>query len=135
MINLRRKKAKPIIPMSSMSDIGFLLLIFIMLISLMNQRHEVKIEYCEAMQIEKTQERENLEIWIDRNGVISVDGETVDLQTLEGIIVSTIALEPSTRVHIIADRNTPYRYVNATVLVLQRLQHRVVSLVVREERR
>ncbi len=132
MIKLKRKKARPIIPMSSMSDIGFLLLIFIMLISLMNQRHEVKIEYCEAVQIEKTQESDNLEIWIDRNGAISVNGASMDLKELEGIIVSTVALEPTTRVHIIADRNTPYRYVNATVMVLQRLQHRVVSLVVRE---
>lgn len=132
MIKLKRKKAKPMIPMSSMSDIGFLLLIFIMLISLMNQRHEVKIEYAEATQIEKTQENDNLEIWIDRNGVVTVDGEIMDLKGLEGTIVSAIALKPTTRVHVIADRNTPYRYVNAAVMVLQKLQHRVVSLVVRE---
>ena len=48
MINLSRKRKKPLIPMSSMSDIGFLLLIFIMLISLINQRHEVPISYPEA---------------------------------------------------------------------------------------
>ncbi|HNQ97320.1 MAG TPA: biopolymer transporter ExbD, partial [Treponemataceae bacterium] len=48
MIQLNRKKKRPMVPTSSMSDIGFLLLIFIMLISLINQRHEVKIDYPEG---------------------------------------------------------------------------------------
>ena len=66
MINLKRNRRKPVIPSSSMSDVGFLLLIFIMLISLMNQRHEEPIEYSEAARIEKTQEKDNLEIWIQK---------------------------------------------------------------------
>ncbi len=133
MIRLKRAKRKPIIPMSSMSDIGFLLLIFIMLISLINQRHEVKIEYCEAKELERTQAAENLEIWIERTGEISIDGTVVDGEELELVIAERIAEKPGTRVHVIADRNAPYRYVNAAVSVLQRLQHRVVSFVVKEE--
>lgn len=133
MIQLKKRKNRPIIPMSSMSDIGFLLLIFIMLISLINQRHEVKIEYSEAKKLERTQEQENLEIWIEKSGRLSVNGMYLDFETLEGIIAETIALRPGTRVHVIADRNTPYRYVNGVISVLQRLQHRVVSFVVKEE--
>ncbi len=135
MIQLNRKKKRPMVPTSSMSDIGFLLLIFIMLISLINQRHEVKIDYPEGKLLEKTQETDNLEIWIERNGNISVDGFVVTVEELEKKIAGTIAENPSTRVHILADRNTPYRYVNATVTILQRLQHRVVSFVVKEELR
>jgi biopolymer transport protein ExbD len=119
--------------MSSMSDIGFLLLIFIMLISLINQRHEVKIEYVEAERLEKTQDAANLEIWIERNGTVSVNGETVDDRELELAIAGALAEKPETRVHVIADKNAPYRYVNGAVTVLQRLQHRVVSFVVKEE--
>ncbi|MBN1617324.1 MAG: biopolymer transporter ExbD [Spirochaetales bacterium] len=134
-MQLNRKKKRPMVPTSSMSDIGFLLLIFIMLISLINQRHEVKIDYPEGKLLEKTQETDNLEIWIERNGNISVDGFVVTVEELEKKIAGTIAENPSTRVHILADRNTPYRYVNATVTILQRLQHRVVSFVVKEELR
>ncbi len=119
--------------MSSMSDIGFLLLIFIMLISLINQRHEVKIEYCEARELERTQDAENLEIWIERSGAISIDGATVDGNALELAVAERLAEKPGTRVHVIADRNVPYRHVNTAVSVLQRLQHRVVSFVVKEE--
>ncbi len=132
MIDLSRKRKKPMIPMSSMSDIGFLLLIFIMLISLINQRHEVPIKYPEAETLEKTQEKDNLEIWVDASGNLSVEGKTIDIGNLEGLIAATLAEKPGTRVHVIADRNTGYRNVDKVVKILQRLQHRVVSFVVKE---
>lgn len=132
MINLKRKKHDPMIPMASMSDIGFLLLIFIMLISLINERHEAKIEYSEAMVVEKTQQEKNIEIWVERDGTIDVDGKIIAPDALEQLIAGMLAEEPSARVHVIADRNTPYRNVDRVIKVLQTLQHRVVSFVVKE---
>lgn len=62
---IRKFRRKPIIPINSMSDIAFLLLIFIMLISLINYRREIKINYAEAEFQEVTQSENNLEIWIN----------------------------------------------------------------------
>ena len=133
MFKIERRKRKASIATASMSDIGFLLLIFIMLISLINQRHEEKIEYSEAKILEKTQVEKNLEIWIKKDGSIFVEGNQLSPQSLELVIAGKIAEEPSARIHIIADRNTPYKYINDVVSVLQLLQHRVVSFVVKEE--
>ncbi len=133
MFTIQRRKRKASIATASMSDIGFLLLIFIMLISLINQRHEEKIEYSEAKILEKTQVEKNLEIWIKKNGEIFVDGNQLNTQSLELLITEKIAMEPGSRIHIIADKNTPYKYINDVVEVLQLLQHRVVSFVVKEE--
>lgn len=133
MINLKPKRRNPSITTSSMSDIGFLLLIFIMLISLMNQRYEEKIIYSESTVLEKTQADKNFEIWIQRNGVISADGNVLNAASLEKAIVSAIAENPNVRIHVIADKDTPYKYVNEVVMVLQTLQHRVVSFVVKEK--
>ena len=133
MFTINRRKRKPIIATASMSDIGFLLLIFIMLISLINQRHEEKIEYSEAKILEKTQVEKNLEIWIKRDGSVFVEGNQISPESLELLIAGKIAEEPGSRIHIIADRNTPYRYINDVISVLQLLQHRVVSFVVKEE--
>lgn len=130
---IKRKKRKASITTSSMSDIGFLLLIFIMLISLMNQRFEEHIEYSEAKQLEKTELANNFEIWIQKDGTLSADKQTVNLEALEAMIVSQISAHPDVRIHIIADKNTPYKYVNSVVGILQALQHRVVSFVVKEE--
>lgn len=132
MVNIKKKRRKPSITTSSMSDIGFLLLIFIMLISLMNQRYEEKINYSESTALERTQADSNFEIWIQKNGVVSAEGKELDSVGLERAVVSAIAANPNVRIHVIADRDTPYKYVNSVVGVLQSLQHRVVSFVVKE---
>ena len=132
MVNIKKKRRNPSITTSSMSDIGFLLLIFIMLISLMNQRYEEKINYSESTALERTQADSNFEIWIQKNGVVSAEGKNLDSVGLERAVVSAIAANPNVRIHVIADRDTPYKYVNSVVGVLQSLQHRVVSFVVKE---
>ncbi len=132
MVNIKKKRRNPSITTSSMSDIGFLLLIFIMLISLMNQRYEEKINYPESRILERTQADKNFEIWVQKNGLVSADGEILDGIGLERAIVGAIAENPGVRIHIIADKDTPYKYVNSVVSVLQNLQHRVVSFVIKE---
>lgn len=132
MVNIKKRRRNPSITTSSMSDIGFLLLIFIMLISLMNQRYEEKITYSESTEVEKTDAESNFEIWIQKNGVVSAEGKILAPAALEKAIVEKIAENAGVRIHIIADRDTPYKYVNSVVSVLQSLQHRVVSFVVKE---
>lgn len=133
-MNINRKRKNCSITTSSMSDIGFLLLIFIMLISLMNQRHEQPIEYSEAMNLEKTQVEKNFEIWVVAGGQVFVDGTEQTAESLEQNIAAAVIANSGVRVHVIADRNTPYKYVDSVVQILQRLQHRVVSFVVQEAR-
>lgn len=132
-MNLRRKKTSFIVPMFSTSDIGFLLLIFIMLVSLINYRVEVKIDYPEARTALRTTSEKNLEVWIDVNGNIFLDGYPSNRSELERIISELYISAPDTRVHIIADRNTPYIHINNILEVLQILQYRVVSFVVKND--
>ena len=98
----------------------------------MNQRYEEHIEYSEAKQLQKTSLEHNFEIWIQKDGTVSADKQNVTPELLEALIVSAIAEHPDVRIHIIADKITPYKYVNSVVSVLQSLQHRVVSFVVKE---
>lgn len=132
-MQIKRKKINCSIATSSMSDIGFLLLIFIMLISLMNQRHEQKIQYSEALVLEKTQADSNYEIWILADGSVYVDDVLMTADSLEQGIAAAIMENQEVRIHVIADKNTPYKYVDSVIKILQRLQHRVVSFVVREK--
>ncbi|MDR2375729.1 MAG: biopolymer transporter ExbD [Treponema sp.] len=121
-----------LILLSSMSDVAFLLLIFIMVVSLLNYRREVKIEYPEARRVSRTSAEKNLEIWIDREGQVYVDGLVSDLEEVQNAVDEIYRNAPDTRLHIIADRNTPYRHLNAVISVLQLLQYRVVSFVVKD---
>jgi len=131
-VKLKRPRGKNFyIPLNSMSDVAFLLFIFIMLVALINYRKEVKIEYPEAKTALRTSEEKNLEVWIDQKGDIYLDGEDSDLLGLERVIADLYRSAPDTRVHIIADRGTTYEKINAVLEVLQILQYRVVSFVVK----
>ena len=122
----------PIILVSSMSDIAFLLLIFIMLLSLINYKKEIKIDHPEAEYQEKTQTDKNFEIWIDKEGVTYYKGRAVNLSSLKNLVSDRRATNIDTRFHIIADKNTEYKNVNKVIEILKIAQAGVVSLVVKD---
>jgi biopolymer transport protein ExbD len=129
----QRNKKNFLIPMNSMSDVAFLLLVFIMLVALINYRKEVKIDYPEARAAMRTSDEKNLEIWVDREGGVYLDGEPADLSAVERKIADLYRSAPDTRVHVIADQNTHYEKINNVLEIMQVLQYRVVSFVVKDE--
>ena len=130
-MKIPRKRKIFFIPLFSMSDVAFLLLIFIMLVSLINYRIEVNIDYPITQSASKVTAEKNLEIWIDTEGRIYLDGTPASFFDLEIKIIDLHINAPDTRVHIISDRYTPYNMVNNVLEVLQVLQYRVVSFVVK----
>jgi len=119
-------------PMNAMSDVAFLLLIFIMLVALINYRKEVKIDYPESYKALKVNELKNLELWVDKNGAVYIDGSAASFQDVEDTLYDTYKLAPDTRVHIIADKNTAFENIERIISVLQMLEYRVVSFVVKD---
>ena len=131
-MKIQKKRRYPVIPLSSTSDIGFLLLIFIMLVALINYRKEVKIEYPEARNQENVQSKKNLEIWVDKEGIVYYKGNSVSSEQLEKYITDELTKNPEARIHVIADKNTKYKNVNGVIEILKELQYGYVSLVARE---
>jgi len=132
MLSIKRKKPMVEAPMNAMCDVAFLLLIFIMLVALINYRKEVKIDYPEARQTLKVSEEKNLELWIDSDGSTYIDGTLSDLREVENTLYDTYKLAPETRVHIIADKNTNFVNISKVLKILQLLEYRVVSFVVKD---
>ena len=130
-MKLKRKRKYIRVSLFSTADIAFLLLIFIMLVSLINYRKEVKIYYPEARTTLRTSAEKNLEVWLNREGTLFLNGDVSDRLELELTIAELYRTAPDTRVHIIADRNTPYKEIDSILEILQILQYRVVSFVVR----
>jgi biopolymer transport protein ExbD len=102
-----------------------------MLVSLINYRVEIKIDYPEAQSALRTTAEKNLEIWVDVNGRIYLDGQPSGIRELEEKITELYIRDPDTRVHIISDKNTAYENINSILETLQILQYRVVSFVVK----
>jgi biopolymer transport protein ExbD len=127
----RAREKKFTIPLNSMSDVAFLLLIFIMVIALINFRKEIHIEYATAQTVLNTGAEKNLEVWVDIEGNIYIAGDPADLPLLEQTVADLYVSAPDTRIHILADKNTPYEKIHAVLEVLQILQYRTVSFVVK----
>jgi biopolymer transport protein ExbD len=133
MMNFSRKRRPFIVPMNAMSDVAFLLLIFIMLVSLINYRKEVKIDYPEAAEsVKKLNENNNLELWVDKSGSVYMDGISSNLGEIENAVGELYRTAPDTQIHIIADRDVPFVRVNAILEILQLLEYRVVTFVVQD---
>jgi len=131
-MKLKRTKDKSFtIPLNSMSDVAFLLLIFIMVIALINFRKEIHIEYATADTVLNTGAEQNLEVWVDVEGNIYIAGDPADIPLLEQTVADLYTTAPDTRIHILADRHTPYEKIHAVLEVLQILQYRTVSFVVK----
>ena len=132
-MRIKKTRKNLFIPLFSTSDIAFLLLIFIMLVSLINYRKSVNIQYAGAETAKKVNVEKNLEIWVDRTGGLYLNGDPCDLKLVEQGIIDAYHKAPDTRVHIIADRNTPFENVHKVLDILQKLQYRLVSFVVKNE--
>jgi len=131
-MKLKRNKNRNLtIPLNSMSDVAFLLLIFIMVIALINFRKEIHIEYATAETVLNTGAEQNLEVWVNQEGNIFISGDPADIPVLEQVVAELYTGAPDTRIHILADKNTPYEKINAVLEVLQILQYRTVSFVVK----
>jgi biopolymer transport protein ExbD len=133
-MNISHSRRRLIVQMNAMSDVSFLLLIFIMLVSLINYRKEVKIDYPEATEaVQKVSDKKNLEIWIDKSGRVYLDGTEASLEAVENEIGYLYRTAPDTRVHILADRDTPFARVNSVLEILQLLEYRIVTFVVKDD--
>ena len=129
-MKIRRQRKKFFVALFSTSDIAFLLLVFIMLVSLINYRKEVNIQYPEADTAQIVSVEKNLEIWVDRIGRLYLNGDPCGIDTIEAGIIEAYTQAPDTRVHIIADRDTYFAHVHQVLDILQILNYRVVSFVV-----
>ena len=105
-----------------------------MLVSLINYRRTVDIEFPTAATPKKVNVEKNFEIWIDRSGGFYLNGEPCNsLLLVERGITTALKKNSATRMHIIADRNTPFENVYSVLNILQLMQHRLVSFVVKDE--
>jgi len=114
----RKNRAKSIVPVSSMADIAFLLLIFFMLSSIMDMEQEIPLQLPESM-ISVHEPKKYFNVWINRQGEYFFDNKKNELCDLAPYASHRISQNPETRVLIRADREIPYRYVNNALEVLR----------------
>lgn len=114
----KRKKTSSIIPLSSMADIAFLLLIFFMLSSVAEMEREIPLRLPES-RISIRESDKFFNIWINRKGEIFYDNKRDNLDNLVSFARYRASSNPAVKALIRADREIPYEIVNNVLETLK----------------
>jgi len=120
-------------PVSSMADIAFLLLIFFMVSSVLEMEKEIPVRLPES-RISKSEARKYFNIWIDRSGELYINGKRDNLRNLVSLAQYKRSVNADIKALISADRELPFEYVNSAMEALREAGVYNVVLVSKRKR-
>jgi len=130
----RRRKPKGIVPLPSMADIAFILLVFFILTSTIDIERNVPVSLPEARATESGAKK-YFHVWLDARGDCYVRGERMDREALYRAAKYRAADNPDVRAMIGADAALPYRRVNEAMETLREAGVYTIVLLSRKEGR
>jgi biopolymer transport protein ExbD len=95
------------VPMSSMADIAFLLIIFFMVTTVFDVDRGLLIELPET-QVRENVETKQLLLSIDADGKLSADGRPITLERVGEYVKAGRRVNPNRAVVVRSDRRVPY---------------------------
>ena len=106
----RRQKSSPEIPTSSMADIVFLLLVFFLVTTTMNQDKGIGMQLPPAGESKKIQKKNICNIWVNSSGQILINLEQeVLFSQLRANIQQRLETNDKLIISLKADQETPYQ--------------------------
>ena len=114
------RRRRPVLNVTSLIDVLFLLLIFLMVSSTFVESPALELDLPSASESENTR-LDTLTITVDRQGRIYLGSEVSDLQRLERDVAEALRETPELVVNLKADREVGYGVVIATVDVLRKI--------------
>ena len=118
-----KKEQKAQIPTASMSDIAFLLIIFFMLTTVFRKETGLKVILPQAKMTERVlKSRDVANIYIDKDGRISVDDKLVAPEQVKLAFKVKLVENPSVLAQVKADKRVKYGTVNDVLDALRDAQ-------------
>jgi biopolymer transport protein ExbD len=116
----RQQKVASKVPTSSMADIAFLLLIFFMTTTIFKMEDGLQITLPRAETAQKQQREMIMRIWINHDGIISINDKLVAVDNVEAIVVTMLQEKPNLIVAFNADDRCPYNVVSQVMEELKK---------------
>lgn len=104
----RRKKPNLVLPLTSMGDIAFLLIIFFMLVSNFMKTANVEMDEATSDDLEQ-QEAAQKSVTMDKNGVIWFEGQQVGASEVADLLKPLVEDNRDLLVHVAIDRNLVHK--------------------------
>lgn len=114
----RKHKNQAIIPVSAMSDIAFLLLIFFMLSSFAEVDKEIPLKLPQS-EISRQEKKKYFNVWVQKNGDIFYDNSQGTLSGLKTYANRRLFKNPDVKALIRASRFVEYKTVNSVLKSLK----------------
>ena len=108
-----KKKSTPSIPTSAMADIAFLLLVFFMTTTIFKHEEGLEINLPRAEAAKKQKSEQLANIWVDRQGRISINDKMIFLQDIQPIMAKRLEENPQLIVSFKADNRVRYEVINS----------------------
>ena len=111
----RKSKVAREIPDSSLADIAFLLLIFVMVTTVFRQERRRDIEMPDAASTEQVDEKRKdiLHLWVDPDGTVFINDAIIPTENISDVVLPLFeASEQRLVVAIRSDRSVPYHMIN-----------------------
>ena len=110
----RRKKPSLVLPLSSMGDIAFLLIIFFMLASNFMQTANVEMEEPTSSTLEQ-QEAAKQSVTMDRDGIIWFQGQQVGANEIADLLKPLVEADKELAVHVSIDKGLTHKDFNPLI--------------------
>ena len=104
----RRKKPSLVLPLSSMGDIAFLLIIFFMLASNFMKTANVDMEEATATSLEQ-QEAAKHSVTMDKDGTIWFEGQQVGANEVADLLKPFVEADKELKVHVSIDKSLTHK--------------------------
>ncbi len=128
-----QKPLSPSLPLVAMGDIAFLLLVFFLVTTALDQSRKLEIEIPSARKVVPVPQEEIFSVFVDRDGKIYYKGSEKNLMELQFLYRRHAAIFRKPIVQVIADKNLEFEKIDEIIKVLRRNQPIRVSFVCREE--
>ncbi|MCX7820146.1 MAG: biopolymer transporter ExbD [Brevinematales bacterium] len=127
-------KLKAKMPVVAMGDIAFLLLVFFLVTSALDQSRKLEIEIPSVKNITKIPQEEIFNIFIDKDGKIYFKGSEKNLFEIQFLYFKHISLFKKPIIQIVADKNLPFEKVDEILQTLRKNTEVKVAFSCKEEK-
>jgi len=118
----RRNERGTRVPMESMADIAFLLLIFYMSTAILRPDQGMEVDLPRASQGMRQPRELVTHVWIDAQGRVMVNDLIVDYDELAAVLVRKLRGNPNLIVALNTDRRTRYVYMDRALAELKKAE-------------
>jgi biopolymer transport protein ExbD len=118
-LNKKKRKVSILVPIASMGDIAFLLIIFFMLTSNFMKETKVELEEAESVDIETLKET-SISVSVDEEAVIWVQGKVCSVEELKASVEDHMAGQDKNTVMLKIDKNLTHEQYGKVLMELSK---------------